>query len=37
MLPKTAANESRAPNSYALLQVQCVAIAVEIKLTETML
>lgn len=34
MLPKIAANESGATNSYALLQVQGVAAMVEIKSTE---
>lgn len=35
MLPEITANESRAYNGYALLQVQCVAV--EIKFTETLL
>lgn len=35
MLPKIAANESGATNSYALLQVQGVAAMMEIKFTDT--
>lgn len=37
MLPKIAASESRAANSYALLQVQYVAVVTEIRFAETLL
>lgn len=35
MLPKIAANESEATNSYASFQVQGVAVVMEIKFTDT--